>query len=106
MNRYGFVYILASQKNGTLYIGSTTDLIARLGQHKTKEISGFTSKYGVDKLVYFESHESLANMVLRERQMKKWNRFWKINLIEKENPNWDCLYNKILAGHGYAPFET
>ena len=83
-----YVYILASQKNGTLYIGMTNILERRLYEHKNKSVKGFTSKYGVNKLVYFEEYNSYQEAILRETQMKKWKREWKINLIEKDNPLW------------------
>lgn len=87
---------------GTLYIGSTTDLVGRIWQHKNKAIPGFTSKYNIDKLVYYEWHDSLNDMVLRERQLKKWNRNWKYRLIIQKNPDWNDLYNDVLSQNGYA----
>ena len=99
----GYVYILASAPMGTLYIGSTTDLVGRVWQHKNRTIKGFTSTYGVDKLVYYEWHESLRDMVVRERQLKKWNRNWKIRLIIQNNPDWKDLYKRVLLENGYAP---
>ena len=96
------VYITASKKNGTLYVGSTSDLIGRIYQHKNKTFDGFTAKYGVDKLVYFECTESTWGAVWRERRLKKWNRAWKVNLIEKTNPNWDDLYESLL-GQDFSP---
>ena len=87
---------------GTLYIGSTTDLVGRIWQHKNKSIPGFTSKYNIDKLVYYEWHDSLNDMVLRERQLKKWNRNWKYRLIIQKNPDWNDLYNDVLSQNGYA----
>lgn len=92
-----FVYILASKRNGTLYIGVTGDLIQRIDQHKNKIADGFTKKYGVDKLVYFEETTEIESAILREKQLKKWNRSWKLALIEKQNPNWDDLFYKILS---------
>ncbi len=103
MKSGGYVYILSSGPMGTLYIGSTTDLVGRIWQHKNKAIPGFTSKYNIDKLVYYEWHDSLANMVLRERQLKKWNRNWKQRLIIQKNPNWNDLYNEVLLQNGYTP---
>lgn len=91
-----YVYILASQRNGTLYIGRTDDLIKRVWQHKEKLMKGFTSQHGVDKLVYFEVLEDAATMVWRERRLKTWQRDWKIALIEKNNPDWDDLYEGIV----------
>jgi len=87
-----FIYILASQRNGTLYIGVTSNLLKRVWEHKNKEVKGFTEKYGVDKLVYFEQTENVMSAMERERQLKKWNRIWKIKLIEKNNPKWEDLY--------------
>jgi putative endonuclease len=87
-----FVYLLASEPYGTLYVGSTFELARRVWQHKTRAIPGFTAKYGVDRLVWFEPHEDLETALIRERQIKKWKRAWKINLIERENPHWADLY--------------
>lgn len=89
------VYIIASKRNGTIYIGVTSNLKKRIWEHKEKLVEGFTKKYGVDKLVYFEQTENVHSAIQRERQLKKWNREWKLNLIEKENPKWEDLYNKI-----------
>jgi len=91
-----FVYILASERNGTLYIGVTGDLLARIDQHKKKIADGFTKKYGVDKLVWFEETSEIESAIIREKQLKKWNRKWKLDLIEKTNPRWEDLYNKII----------
>lgn len=96
MTRQPCVYILASQKNGTLYIGVTSNLTQRVWQHKNNEVSGFTQKYNVHMLVYYELHEQMESAILREKQMKKWNRDWKIQLIEKENPQWNDLWENIL----------
>jgi putative endonuclease len=85
------VYILASQPYGTLYIGVTSNLIARLYQHRSGEVKGFTSKYAVHRLVRFEQIEDMASAIARERQLKRWHRQWKINLIESENPDWHDL---------------
>lgn len=102
MKSGGYVYILTNKPMGTLYIGSTTDLVGRIWQHKNKAIPGFTSKYNIDKLVYYEWHDSLNDMVLRERQLKKWNRNWKYRLIIQKNPDWNDLYNDVLSQNGYA----
>ena len=85
------VYILASQPQGTLYIGVTSDLIARLYQHRTGEVKGFTSRYGVYRLVRFEQFATMPDAITREKQRKRWHRQWKINLIETENPDWHDL---------------
>ena len=86
-----YIYILASQKNGTLYIGVTNDLERRVLEHKQKVNEGFTAKYNVNMLVYFESFQYLNDAILREKRLKKWNRQWKINLIEEENKEWNDL---------------
>jgi len=82
------VYILASREHGTLYIGVTSDLLARLWQHRNGEVSGFTSRYGVYRLVRFEQFATMHEAISREKQLKRWHRQWKINLIESENPQW------------------
>jgi putative endonuclease len=92
-----FVYILASKRNGTLYVGMTDDLIRRIWQHRTDEVPGFTKKYGVKLLVWFEEHESRLAALIRERRLKKWNRAWKLQLIENENPSWRDLWNEIQS---------
>jgi putative endonuclease len=89
------VYILASERNGTLYVGVTNDLVRRVWQHKQKDVPGFTKRYGVDKLVWFESGNSIESAIAREKQIKHWNREWKINLFRESNPNWDDLYPSI-----------
>jgi putative endonuclease len=90
-----YVYILASKKHGTLYIGVTNDLVRRVYEHKTKAVPGFTTKYGVDKLVLFEIYEDAATAIAREKELKKWRRDRKTRLIEEQNPNWDDLYSGI-----------
>jgi putative endonuclease len=90
-----FVYILASQRNGTLYIGRTDDLGFRLEQHRTGSLKGFTWKYGIYRLVYYEVHPSRETAFVRERQMKKWRRAWKLELIERFNPAWNDLTDDI-----------
>jgi len=89
------VYIVASRRNGTLYIGVTSDLVARIWQHKTKAVAGFTARYGCDRLVYFEMLDSAEASSTREKQMKEWRRAWKIALIEEANPDWLDLYASI-----------
>ena len=88
MTKQFFVYITASRRYGTLYTGVTSDLAGRTWQHKNKVLVGFTSKYDVDQLVYFEPHDCAETAILRERQIKKWRREWKIRLIEERNPQW------------------
>jgi putative endonuclease len=92
-----YVYILASGIGGTLYVGAATNLVARVHQHSSSDVKGFTQKYKVHRLVYYEVFDDLENAFLRERQLKKWNRSWKIELIEKINPHWSDLYPEIAA---------
>jgi putative endonuclease len=92
------VYILASDKNGTLYIGVTSNLIQRIWQHKSNLVDGFTKKYSIHLLVYFERHASMRSAILREKQLKEWQRSWKIRLIQSLNPNWRDLYDEISDG--------
>ena len=87
-----FVYLLASEPYGTLYIGLTTNLSRRVWEHKNKLVPGFTAKYGVDRLVWFEIHDDREAALRREKQLKEWNRDWKINLIESNNRHWIDLY--------------
>ncbi len=91
-----YVYILASQRNGTLYIGVTSNLIKRIQEHKAKLVKGFTEKYNVHELVYYEQTNDVNSALAREKALKKWNRDWKIQLIEKDNPNWQDLYFDII----------
>jgi len=90
-----YIYITTNKKGGTLYIGVTNNLEGRIWEHKEKINKGFTSKYKVDKLVYYETYNDINEAITREKQLKTWNRQWKINLIEKENPNWEDLYNSL-----------
>ena len=92
-----FVYIMASTHNGTLYTGVTSDLVQRVWQHKQDAVEGFTHKYGVRTLVYFESHDTAESAITREKQIKKWNRAWKLRLIERGNPEWKDLYGAIIG---------
>jgi putative endonuclease len=94
-SRSFYVYILASRIGGTLYIGVTNDLVRRVGEHRLELAKGFTQKYGVHKLVYFEQFDHIGNAISREKPRKNWNRAWKIRLIEELNPNWDDLYPGI-----------
>jgi len=95
MKKY-YVYILANKKNGTLYVGMTKSLARRINEHKTNFIISFTSKYSVHKLVYYEGFSDVNDAILREKQLKKWKRAWKIDLIEKDNPGWLDLYDQVL----------
>ncbi len=90
-----YVYIVANKRNGTIYIGSTDDLAERIWKHKIKAFAGFTAKYGCDKLMWFEAHETRESAFIRERRMKEWLRSWKIMLIEEANPTWDDLYERL-----------
>jgi len=92
-----YVYILASRIGGTLYIGVTNDLIRRVAEHRLKHTKGFTEKYEVGRLVYFEQFDDVKNAIKREKRLKRWNRAWKIRLIEEHNPNWDDLYPGIAG---------
>lgn len=91
------VYILASQRNGTLYIGVTSDLVRRIWEHRNNTVSGFTARYAVHLLVYYEQYASMEAAITREEQLKKWKRAWKIRLIEVENPSWQDLWAEITA---------
>ena len=95
-NRQPAVYVLASKRNGTLYIGVTSDLRKRVWEHRNGVGDGFTKRYAVHLLVYYELHEDMASAIGREKRIKKWNRAWKLELIEKHNPNWQDLWEDIL----------
>jgi putative endonuclease len=95
LDRCYWVYILASKLGGTLYIGVTNDLVRRVYIHRTGAVSGFTKKYNVHRLVYFEQFSEIEHAIRREKRLKKWSRAWKIQLIETANPNWDDLYPSI-----------
>jgi putative endonuclease len=90
------VYILASQRNGTLYVGVTSDVARRVWQHRSNAVSGFVGDYGVYRLVFVEFHETMADAILREKRIKKWRRAWKLELIERQNPQWRDLYDQVL----------
>ena len=92
-----YVYILASREHGTLYIGVTRDLLRRAYQHKTNAAPGFTSRHNVKMLVWFETYDDPTNAIAREKQIKKWRREWKINLIEQSNPEWVDLYRSLAS---------
>ena len=94
MNTY-YVYILCSKRNGTLYIGVTSNLIKRVYEHKQNLVEGFTKKYNVKNLVYYENTSDVKAAIQREKQLKKWKRAWKIELIEKNNPTWDDLFYSL-----------
>jgi len=95
MKQY-YVYMLASKKNGVIYTGVTSDLIKRVYEHKTEAVKGFTQKYYVKRLVYYEIGEDPLNAIHREKCIKRWKREWKVDLIEKENPDWKDLYDSII----------
>ena len=92
-----FVYILASRRNGTLYVGSTTNLIKRVWEHTNNVVPGFTARYHVHQLVYYEAHQDIMEAARRERRLKNWCRKWKLNIIEKFNPTWRDLYDEIIV---------
>ena len=96
MSKQPTVYILASRQNGTLYIGVTSDLQKRSWEHKNDLIDGFTKRYGVHRLVYYELHQDMVSAITREKQMKKWDRAWKLELIEKLNPGWTDLWDELV----------
>lgn len=93
--RPGYVYIMASRRNGTIYIGVTSDLAKRVFEHRTGSVAGFTRDYGCKMLVWFEAHDDIQQARLRELQMKKWKRQWKLSTIEIMNPEWDDLYETL-----------
>ncbi|UFS94438.1 GIY-YIG nuclease family protein [Nocardia huaxiensis] len=90
------VYILASEPNGTLYVGTTSNLAARVWQHRNDVVAGFTERYGVHSLVWYETHEMMQSAIIREKRIKRWRRAWKIRLIESVNPEWNGLYPALL----------
>ena len=90
------VYILASRRNGTLYVGVTGDLARRVWQHRSNAVGGFVQDYAVHRLVFAEFHERMADAILREKQIKKWRRAWKLELIERQNPQWRDLYDQVV----------
>jgi putative endonuclease len=96
MTQQPAVYILASKRNGTLYTGVTSDLVKRIGEHKNDLVAGFTKRYHVHNLVWFELHENMNSAIEREKNVKEWKRAWKIELIESHNPDWKDLYNDII----------
>ncbi|MBF0284720.1 MAG: GIY-YIG nuclease family protein [Magnetococcales bacterium] len=96
------VYILASKPKGTLYVGVTTNIVQRVWQHREKLVDGFTKQYNVHELVWFEPHESMESAILREKALKRWNRAWKLELIEKTNPKWIDLWAAICGDGNYS----
>ena len=96
MNRQPAVYILASKKNGTLYVGVTSDLRKRVYEHKNNLVEGFTKRYHVHSLVWYELHETMESAILREKRIKEWKREWKLRMIESDNPSWKDLYESIV----------
>jgi putative endonuclease len=97
MERQPAVYMLANKRSGTLYLGVTSDLISRTWQHRNHVVDGFTKRYSVDRLVWFELHGSMEAAIVREKQLKKWNRSWKVDLVQAQNPNWDDLWSEIVG---------
>ncbi|KRB82575.1 endonuclease [Sphingomonas sp. Root710] len=97
MDKEPAVYILSSGRHGTLYIGVTSDLLGRVYQHRESLIKGFTSRYGVSHLVHFERFDDMVSAITREKQLKKWNRAWKIELIEARNPHWEDLAETMFG---------
>ena len=95
-----YVYILASGRHGTIYVGVTNDLIRRVYEHRTDAVPGFTRKHRVHRLVYYEVHDDIEEAILKEKRLKRWARAWKIELIEKANENWDDLWPMLAAGGG------
>ncbi|HEX7229874.1 MAG TPA: GIY-YIG nuclease family protein [Candidatus Binatia bacterium] len=95
MRKQPAVYILTSKRNGTLYIGVTSDLLKRCWEHKNNLVDGFTKQYGVHQLAYFELHRDMTEAITREKQLKRWNRAWKLKLIEKHNPDWKDLWEVL-----------
>ncbi|XOV77759.1 MAG: GIY-YIG nuclease family protein [Aestuariibacter sp.] len=102
MEKEFYIYIVANKRNGTLYIGVTSNLIKRIYEHRTNAVQGFTRKYSVHRLVYFEKHESSISAINREKRLKFWKRKWKLALIEKFNPDWRDLYFDITGSCGQA----
>jgi putative endonuclease len=90
------IYILASRRNGTLYVGVTSELLKRIWQHKNDVTDGFTKRYRVHKLVWYETHETMESAIQREKSIKKWNRAWKLRLIEQSNPDWEDLFDRLI----------
>ena len=96
MPKHPCVYILASRRNGTLYVGVTSDLVKRVWEHKSDVVKGFTERYGVHVLVWFEQHDTMESAIAREKAIKEWKRRWKLGLIERQNPEWRDLCPEIV----------
>ena len=96
MDRQPTVYMLASKTNGMLYVGVTSDLVKRVWEHKNDVVEGFTRRYGLHRLVWYEVHETMESAIVREKRLKGWRRIWKLELIEATNPDWKDLYDTIL----------
>ena len=92
-----FVYIMASGRNGTIYVGVTSDLARRVYQHRSGEVEGFTSRHGVKQLVWYEAHDDVTAAIQREKNIKHWSRAWKLALVEKDNPDWRDLYEDLFG---------
>ncbi len=101
MGKLFFVYIMASGPRGVLYVGLTSDMAGRAWEHRERLFKGFTKRYGVDRLVYFERHDEAAAAAQRERAIKRWRRDWKIELIEQDNPTWRDLFGELVRAEGY-----
>jgi putative endonuclease len=97
VNKHYYVYILANKKNGTLYIGITSNIVKRVWEHKNKLVNGFTKRYDVKNLVYYEQYDDPQNVIRREKRLKRYNRNWKLDLIEKHNPEWKDLHNDLIG---------
>ena len=98
-----YVYMLCSRRNGTLYIGVTSDLIKRIYEHKNNLVDGFTKKYSVHSLAWYELHNTVETAIHREKKIKKWKRTWKLRLIEENNPDWKDLYDDLVQRSGFPP---
>lgn len=106
MSKQPCVYMLASRRNGTLYIGVTSDLVKRVWEHRNDLADGFTKRYGVHTLVWYELHEEMPSAIAREKAMKEWKRRWKLDLIERANPEWRDLYGGLLEVNSGPRLET
>ena len=102
MDKHYYTYILANKRNGTLYVGVTSDLIKRVYQHRRNLVEGFTSRYQIHRLVYYEQHRDALSAIQREKRLKEWQRKWKLALIERHNSEWRDLYPEITGSRGQA----